>query len=104
MEKTNLKYILNKPNKNLIFKKRLFCKICHYNTDDEIDLFRHFYIHRDKIHRPFKCNICYKIFTRKYSLNRHYRFHTGEKPYKCLLCFKLFSDSSTFLRHKKIHI
>lgn len=90
MEKNNLNYILNNTNKNINLKNKRICKPFYYTYNE--------------LHRPFGCNICYKIFTRKYTLDRHYRLHTGQRPYRCLLCYKEFSDLSSFSRHKKIHL
>lgn len=50
-----------------------------------------------------ECNICGKIFTKPYQVERHKRIHTGERPYKCDLCTKSFAQKSTLQMHQKHH-
>jgi KRAB domain-containing zinc finger protein len=33
--------------------------------------------------KPYKCDICGKVFSEGGSLQYHIRTHTGDKPYKC---------------------
>ncbi|XP_035215862.1 RB-associated KRAB zinc finger protein-like [Stegodyphus dumicola] len=33
--------------------------------------------------KAYECNICKKVFVKKWSLNAHIKFHSGKKPYKC---------------------
>jgi KRAB domain-containing zinc finger protein len=33
--------------------------------------------------KPYKCDICGKLFSKNDSLQTHIRRHTGDTPYKC---------------------
>jgi len=46
-----------------------------------------------------ECDICHKIFSRKYDLIRHRRLHTGDTPYKCKICGQGFTRSDHRDRH-----
>ncbi|KAL1485455.1 hypothetical protein MTO96_001284 [Rhipicephalus appendiculatus] len=46
-----------------------------------------------------KCNVCHKVFQRKYGLKRHLMMHSTEKKYKCSLCDLRFSHPYNRKRH-----
>lgn len=46
------------------------------------------------------CAMCDRIYTSKYSLERHVRSHTGEKPYVCDVC----NFSSSYREHMMRHM
>lgn len=53
--------------------------------------------------KEFKCHMCSKTYTRKASLTRHRKFHTGKGLHKCNYCEKKFSTGSERDRHHLIH-
>jgi KRAB domain-containing zinc finger protein len=57
-------------------------------------------LYRDK---PYKCDICGKVFSENGILQKHIRMHTGEKPYKCDICGKGFSQNSNLQKHIRTH-
>ena len=56
-----------------------------------------------------KCDVCEKLFTRKFEMLRHVRsVHKNaadekitEKPFKCLKCLKSFTRKDVLSRHIK---
>lgn len=48
----------------------------------------------------FICAMCDRIYTSKYSLERHVRCHTGEKPYICEVC----NFSTSYREHMQRHM
>jgi uncharacterized Zn-finger protein len=43
--------------------------------------------------KPYKCDVCCKVFIQNVHLQKHIRIHTGDKPYKCDICGKGFSQN-----------
>ncbi|XP_063441644.1 zinc finger protein 773-like [Mytilus trossulus] len=55
--------------------------------------------------KPFKCDQCDKMFTRKYHLERHLMMHAGTKDYQCEYCGKEFSTKGNLLSHvRRVHL
>lgn len=51
--------------------------------------------------KEFKCEGCYKSFSRKYNLDRHIPKCNGRQtPYQCTACLKSFTCSSGLSQHK----
>ena len=51
----------------------------------------------------FRCNLCFKPFTRQSSLRIHLRTHTDERPYICGICGKAFTRKGDRARHESTH-
>jgi predicted nucleic acid binding AN1-type Zn finger protein len=41
--------------------------------------------------KPYKCDVCGKVFSQNGTLQNHISIHTGDGPYKCDICGKVFS-------------
>ena len=54
--------------------------------------------------KGFNCDICNKMFTKKFALTNHQRLHIIERPYQCKTCGKSFPHTSSLYRHNKVHM
>ncbi|XP_053914387.1 zinc finger protein 783 [Cuculus canorus] len=50
-----------------------------------------------------KCNLCQKILSCAFSLQRHLQTHSRDRRYCCAACKKCFTRRTHLLRHEKIH-
>ena len=50
--------------------------------------------------KRFNCPLCHLTFSKKSSLNRHVKIHTGEKPHTCPTCQEGFTRADKL----KVHI
>jgi uncharacterized Zn-finger protein len=53
--------------------------------------------------KDFSCSFCDMSFHRRDCLTDHLRNHTGERPFQCTICNKKFTRGFVLLRHMRIH-
>ncbi|XP_076104117.1 uncharacterized protein LOC143072871 [Mytilus galloprovincialis] len=53
--------------------------------------------------RKFLCSDCGKAYFRKHALQRHMRYHTGEKPHTCQHCGYQCREANNLKRHLSLH-
>ena len=53
--------------------------------------------------KTLTCDICFKVFVKRSTLNRHIRTHTDKKPYICEICSQKFSRKDYLSSHILTH-
>ncbi|XP_046543705.1 zinc finger protein 235-like isoform X1 [Haliotis rubra] len=77
----------------------LLCKRCFTIVPDATS----FDSHNLREHSLFTCKICFKGFTARNNLKRHFRLHTGVRPYKCTMCAQGFTRKDDLKAHVLRH-
>ena len=103
--------ILNRHNRDVHNKKQhnFECDQCDYKCFYHFKLVGHMYnVHKIKIKKSFKCDLCSKEYSDKSTLNRHIKVvHKQLKPIQCKQCnFRCHQnyilDKHVDLVHKKL--
>lgn len=54
--------------------------------------------------RPYRCDICGKDFTSKYTFKAHEKVHTNrERNFTCINCGKAFLTEQNLIHHERTH-
>ena len=77
------------------------CDICQKVFSRKWSLTRHKKVHSNL--KKYICVTCGRRFNRKDNLSHHQAVHNKEKPYCCTKCDKKFSRASKLARHQEIH-
>ncbi|KAI9137046.1 hypothetical protein BKA69DRAFT_1016896, partial [Paraphysoderma sedebokerense] len=51
--------------------------------------------------RSFVCEVCDKVFHKRYNLTSHMVSHSNLRPFKCVPCGRLFARKHDCVRHVK---
>ncbi|KAL1506218.1 hypothetical protein ABEB36_005617 [Hypothenemus hampei] len=90
-----------------IQEKAFGCEVCRnkYTSKAGLDvhLKSHFLSDKPKPEPDLMCDICGKLFYRKYSLEKHRMSHTGDKPHECIQCGMKFKERYQLTIHFRKH-
>ncbi|XP_076268848.1 zinc finger Y-chromosomal protein-like [Rhynchophorus ferrugineus] len=80
---------------NITSKPRV-CSLCGIET---FDLKSHKQVHMDYNDSSYKCQICERMFKRRFDFERHLKTHTGIQTYCCISCKQKFSSKQILENH-----
>lgn len=70
----------------------LICLYLYYSFAEKSHLARHYSFHSE--HRPYKCEVCQKMYKTERCLKVHSMVHAAERPFICKICSKRFLSST----------
>lgn len=92
------------PKSQQLGPSSITCSNCNRTFTNKYNLWRHeINIHQPRQKNNIRCRLCQKTFARHDSLQRHLKFHRGERRHICNICHKTFVTSACLKRHLHIH-
>uniref|UniRef100_UPI0037E7BF15 zinc finger protein 1035 n=1 Tax=Semicossyphus pulcher TaxID=241346 RepID=UPI0037E7BF15 len=84
-------------------ENELKCTQCQieFNTAEELSL--HMRLHAEKVSGEYRCDMCYKSFSRWSLLKQHQESHVGQVVYECTECDKAFAFPHLLEEHQQTH-
>lgn len=84
-------------------EKKFQCSQCQSEFSTSQDLSSHMRLHAEKEVGGFRCDMCYKSFSRCSLLKQHQESHVGEVVYECTECDKAFAFPHLLEEHQETH-
>ncbi|XP_062254813.1 zinc finger protein 1035 [Platichthys flesus] len=97
------KHVRRHGMKLAVVPKRFACTQCQSEFSTEQDLSLHRRLHAEKEVGGFRCDMCYKSFSRWSILKQHQESHVGEVVYECTECDKAFAFPHLLVEHQQTH-
>ncbi|XP_069549415.1 zinc finger protein 1035 [Brachyistius frenatus] len=79
------------------------CIQCQARFPSSYDLSLHMRVHAEEAVGEYRCDMCYKSFSRWSLLKQHQESHVGEVVYECTECDKAFAFPNLLEEHQQTH-
>ncbi|KAM4736178.1 zinc finger protein 1035 isoform 1-T2 [Anableps anableps] len=83
--------------------KKFKCVQCRARFYTAQDLSNHMRLHAEKQAGDYRCDMCYKSFSKRALLKQHQESHVGEVVYECTECDKAFAFPHLLEEHQRSH-
>lgn len=83
--------------------KNFKCIQCRAKFHTAQDLSNHMRLHAEKQAGDYRCDMCYKSFSKRSFLRQHQESHVGEVVYECTECDKAFAFPHLLEEHQRSH-
>ncbi|XP_015241183.1 PREDICTED: uncharacterized protein LOC107091648 [Cyprinodon variegatus] len=85
-------------------EKKFKCIQCRARFNTCQDLSNHMRLHAEKHVGEYRCDMCYKSFSKRVLLRQHQESHVGEVVYECTECDKAFAFPHLLEEHQLSHV
>ncbi|MED6287222.1 hypothetical protein CHARACLAT_014143 [Characodon lateralis] len=83
--------------------KKFKCIHCRGKFSTAQDLSNHMRLHAENQAGEYRCDMCYKSFSKRGLLKQHQESHVGEVVYECTECDKAFAFPHLLEEHQRSH-
>lgn len=79
------------------------CQVCEREFTTKFSLSSHIKSQHLELKKTYSCPLCGKTFSQVRSYRQHANVHAGIKPYKCEICGKAFTYDKSLSEHRYMH-